>query len=420
MDLARVARDVALAADDLDRSTLAAIDWELHRHVAGLTVMREVEDESPSALRDALATWIAWLTAARVSHPAWLRLRTAHRDTHATVRLENDTRVVLGEAITKMISAKTPGESRAYFAALADFAALAEPERTLREMRVEAFHRLGIEDVAERFLHVTTPKLVLRARQFLVETNDLAREVKKKQTADDLWPLDLDTRLARAATEGWPSRLSWRSAAALLPGFEMRGVIVRDAPRALGAASFARALRSIGETFQSIATTQDPFALRVSPLRASERRTGFVFASAFAEKTFHARVLGLSSGRAVDQARELSIAFFLDARFAAMRVALRSGDFEETTALALGTPLPSSCKDVFPARRDEDLAQFLALLAALALYDGLRARAGDDWFRDPRAFATLRDLAQDAPEKSLADDQAPEKILARRFEEALA
>ncbi len=410
MDLPRVARDVEAAAADLERLD-ADVDWETHRHVAGQTMMREIEAESATPLRDALATWVAWLTVARVSRPAAARAAKARADALATVRLERDARVNLHDAIAGVLRARTPGEARAYFAALPDFREpLEEPERTLREVRAEAFRRLGIEDVAARFVGVKAIDLALAARQFLAKTHDLARELAVRKSE---WPFAIDARLARAATEGWPSRLSWRTAAALLPGFEMRGVIANEPPLALGAASFARALRSIGETFHALPTTHDPFAVRVPPLFPDAHRMGLVFASILADKSFHARVLGASPGRAADQARVLGVAFLLDARFAAARVALRSADPEE---VAVEREYEPALAGVWPALRDEDLARFVAMLALLPMRDALHAREGDDWFRNPRAFATLRDLATDR----LAFAKDAETALARRFEEALA
>ncbi|HEY1959991.1 MAG TPA: hypothetical protein VGH28_30490, partial [Polyangiaceae bacterium] len=156
---------------------------------------------------------------------------------------------------------------------------------------------------------------------------------------------------------------------------------------------------------------------REGPLSPDAARTALVVASALGERAFHARVLGLGAGRATDQSRDLRAAFLLDARFSALRVALREPrDFEGLTALALGAPLPSALEDVFPELRDEDLARFVAMLTASEIATALREREGDDWFRNPRAFATLRDLALIPPK--LADDDAPR--LARAFEESLA
>jgi hypothetical protein len=157
--------------------------------------------------------------------------------------------------------------------------------------------------------------------------------------------------------------------------------------------------------------------MRESPLDPAPARTAIVFASALGEPALHARVLGLSRGRAADQSRALRVAFLLAVRFDALRVAIRKGgDFDALTAHALGAPLPASIEGAWPAPRDEDLARFLAELTVLDRIDTLREREGDDWFRNPRAFATLRDLAR-AP-APLAEDAAAR--LARRFEEVVA
>jgi len=196
-----------------------------------------------------------------------------------------------------------------------------------------------------------------------------------------------------------------------------------DAPDALGAASFARAAIAVGETFHRATARTAPFAVREPPLSPDALVTGFVFASAFGERTFHARVLGLAAGRASDQAREVRAAFLLDARLLATRIALRaSGDFEGLSALALGVPLAPELDGVWPALRDDDLGRFQALLAFDARYRVLLEREGDDWFRNPRAFATLAALAH-APalvaEIDTPDEDAAAR-LAKRFEESVA
>ncbi len=415
MELSRADRDVAAAVADLRRHG-AATDWDAHRHVAGQRGLREIEEQPESPLRDALASWVRWLTVERVAEAAEDRLIAARAAPSAVVRLETDAKLSLHAALAGMLASRTPGEARAHFAALPEAAAVvAEPARTLRETRAEALRRLGHEDVASAFLGASTLDLARRARAFLEATADLAREAASSR---DEWPLDLDVRLAQRALEGWPSRLGWRSAASLLPGVSLRGDLTAEPPRALGGASFARALETIGAAFhRSLASASVPFALREAPLSADPARTALVFASALGERALHARVLGLGAGRATDQSRTLRAAFLLDARFAAMRVALRErGDFEAITALALGAPLARSLEEVFPALADADLARFVAWLAAPEIVSALRDREGDDWFRNPRAFSTLRDLVQ-TPAK-LEDDAAAR--LARAFEEALA
>jgi len=415
MDLLRADRDVGAAAADL-RAHGADVDWEIHRHVAGRTALREIEAESPSPLRDALASHVAWLTVARVAQPAERRLVAALAEARAVVRLERDVRLDLRAIVAGLLAANTKAEASAYFAALPEGAEpVREPARTLREVRTEALRRLGIDDVAQRFLGVSSSDLASAARRFLEATSDLARETARSR---DAFPLDVDVRLARAAREGWPARLGWRSAAALLPGASASATIPADPPRALGAASFARALAAIGAAVRrEPASSSTPLSLRDAPLSPEPTRAGMVFAAALAERSFHARVLGLAAGRAADQARALRAAFLLDARFAAMRVAARArGDWEALTALALSSPLAAALEDAWPLLRDEDLARFFAILSSLDLLDALRDREGDDWFRNPRAFATLRELWS-AP---AALTEGADARLARRFEELLA
>lgn len=407
MELERADRDVAAAVADL-RALGSGVDWDAHRHVSGQRGLREIEEQSASPLRDAVATWIAWLTALRVSQPAEQRVHAALAEARVVVRLERDMQVDLRGIARGLLAARTPGEARAWIAALPGAAAkLEEPERTLRETRTEAFRRLGIDDPSARFVGVPRSDLVSAARELVASTDDLAREVVSR---GEPWPLDLPWRLGRGATEGWPSRLTWRTAAALVPGLELRATMKGDPPSALGASSFARALSAIGEVaYHSTRQKTEPFSIREPPLDPRPVRTGFVLASALAERAFHARVLGLASGRAADQARAVVASFLLAMRTDAFRVAQRGGDADDLSERVFGARLG------WPFPRDEDFPRLVAWLASLELTSTLREREGDDWFRNPRAFATLRDMSG-AP-VSVAEGSVAR--LARRFEALL-
>jgi len=411
MELERADRDVAAAVADL-RALGSRVDWDAHRHVSGQRGLREIEEQSASPLRDAVAAWIAWLTAVRVSQPAEQRLHAALADARAVVRLERDQQVDLRGIIDGLLAARTPGEARAWIAALPDVAAkMEEPERTLRETRAEAFRRLGIDDPSARFVGASRSDLVSAARELIASTDDLAHEITSR---GEPWPIDMPWRLGRGAKEGWPSRLTWRTAAALVPGLEpktMPGAAMKgEPPRALGAASFARALWAIGESFHhSTRPKTEPFSIREPPLDPRPSRAGFVLASALGERALHARVLGLSGGRAADQARATVASFLLAMRTDAFRVAQRGGDADDLSDRVFGAALG------WPPARDEDFPRLVAWLASLEVIDALREREGDDWFRNPRAFATLRDMSgapASVPEGSVAR-------LARRFEALL-
>ncbi len=415
IDLARLDRDVATAAAAL-RDAPGEIDWEDHRHVSGQRALGELASESPSLLRDALASWVAWLTAARISQPMVQRAITARAASQAIVRVETDVRRDLDAVIAGMIGAKNGADARAYFGALPEATdALREPERSVRDVREEAFRRLGIDDVGTRFMGVLRSDLAEAARELLMRTSDVARSAVR--AADPPWPIDLDARLAHHASEGWPSRLSWRNVASLMPGLRLRGAPAGEPPIVVGAASFVRALVAIAEMVQRSWLPSAPFVVREPPLNASPHRTAFVVAAALGEPAFHARILGLSTGRARDQSRELRVAFLLDAQLAAFRVAAsaRGADIESLGALAFGAPLDARTTGVWPSSSDDDLARFHALLGAHDVIDALRSREGDDWFRNPRAWDTLRDLALAPPNDTPVIDRA--RSLAKRFEE---
>jgi hypothetical protein len=160
------------------------------------------------------------------------------------------------------------------------------------------------------------------------------------------------------------------------------------------------------------------FVMREPPLFADVHRTGYLFACVLCEPVFHTRVLELEAGRARDQARLLRTALLLEARTIALRVAAQGprADFEALTAQAFGAPLPAAFRGVWPASSDEDLPRFVALVTVTERIAALRDREGDDWFRNPRAFASLRDLVQTPVETKVHDGGAR---LAARFEELL-
>jgi hypothetical protein len=408
MELERADRDVAAAVADL-RALGSSVDWDAHRHVSGQRGLREIEEQSASPLRDAVASWITWLTVARVSQAAEQRRDAALADARAVVRLERDAEVDVRGIVTGLLGAKTAGEARAWAIALPEAAAkIEEPERTLRETRAEAFRRLGVDDVSARFTGVPASTLVASARELIASTDDLAREVVSR---GEPWPLDLPWRLGRDAKEGWPSRLTWRTAAGLLPGLTLRATMKGDPPKALGASSFARALAAIGAVFHHETRQKkiEPFSMREPPLDPRPIRAGFALASALGERAMHARVLGLASGRAADQARAVAASFLLAMRADAFRVAQRGGDVDDLADRVFGAHLR------WPSPADEDFPRFVAGLCTQDVVSELREREGDDWFRNPRAFATLAGMSgapATIPEGAVAR-------LVRRFEAGL-
>ncbi|HSQ64113.1 MAG TPA: hypothetical protein VLM85_12895 [Polyangiaceae bacterium] len=426
MDLLAVDRAVA-AAFAAHRRAGEDTGWEAHRSVSGQRTLRELAAFAPSEIDKpfaaALARHVVRLTVLRVSQDAERRVGATLKDARAVVRLERAESLPYADVWKGLLAARSPGEARAYFAALADFGpALAEPLRELRQTREEIQRRLGVEDASSYFVGVPHATLVDSARAWLAASRDLARDVTRPRADEERWPLDLDLRLARHAALGWPARLSWRSVSELLAGLPSKPPLaLGKAPDPVGAASFVRALSHVGAAFRRAAAPGGlPFALREPPVFVDATRTGALFAAATLEPAFHRRALGLSPGQASDQARSLARSALLSARLAASRVVLGEpgADHEEISAELFGAPLPASLAGVWPRATERSDADWLALVTAAARYGELREREGDDWFRSPRAFQTLRERF------GAADEKAPEPrevtALARSLEERLA
>ena len=225
MDLLAADRDVRAATEDVRRFG-RHVDWELHRPVSGQRGLAEIAATSKSPLRTGLIAAVSALTVTprqpsggpkarsrRKRSPRDRSSRTRSRDRLSSnpSRSRRRQKRRSGSGLFRRPSAVQPN--------------LREPSRTLAEIRTEAFHRLGIDDVSQHFLGVKSSVLVSSARRFLVLTEDLAAEARgRKIEADRVWPIDLEARLAKSAVEGWPARLTFRSAAALLPGLALRGI----------------------------------------------------------------------------------------------------------------------------------------------------------------------------------------------------
>jgi hypothetical protein len=447
-DLARLDRDVgrafvawtrwraALVKHPEERADVDPI--EPFRWVAGQTTYVElgalepVEADIP--LRDALKRWSYVLLQRRLARDldvAWARSAFEARGIFA-----GDVRRKVGysESWRGVVAAKSREEARRHLDAAAECAppvAAVARERSAR--RVEVAARLGIDDPSAPAVDVPLADLRRCATELLARTEDLATQLHRATTPQTVRADAVDAigaAMARDATEGWPSRLTHRWLEELF-GDGARGLTIElpPLPPALGAASFARALREFGFAFRVACSARSPrFALARDPWFVAAHRFAALFGSLAASDSFQRVALCLGRRDAANQSRALAQTALLEARFGAMRLLLTDDRdfaprdrFEELSTRVFGAPLPLALAGAWPSARDDDAARFLALVTTLPLARALVDRFDTDWFQNPRTFPHLRGLgAGPAREPDVSfDASAAATAMARAFEAAL-
>ncbi|MBM4358172.1 MAG: hypothetical protein FJ096_08675 [Deltaproteobacteria bacterium] len=153
-----------------------------------------------------------------------------------------------------------------------------------------------------------------------------------------------------------------------------------------------------------------------------------LFASIVAEESFAARVLRQGKGPTRDHRRHVLAAFVTSLRIDALRVlvlaALRGGvargreRYRDLAERVLGRGAPGVLIGVMPSLRPGDGAALAGSLAAIGRRFELVATHDEDWFRNPRALAELRDeLSRPRPESSVPTEQLVAPLI--RFREEL-
>ena len=381
--------------------------WLAHRVIAGKATFDALAKVDASMhekpLIAAFRAHIAQLTIARVSFEADLELARAANEPAGTVRLETSRQTSWRGALEGLLTAPA-GHAAAYFAALGDCAPrVASVAHARSERRQEAAKRLGEPDVDARF--VPGARFARAgARALLDATEDLTADVLRREIAksdrpsDRLRPEDVVlVAVARDAASGWPSRMRARWLEELF-GAHLRGLSLDiDLPRFVaGASSFARALEAFGFAFgRAVARSSSFFSLADDPWASSAHATGALFGSLAHSLVFQRRGLGLGAPDAEKNRRSLAFSALFEARVRAARVLLSSADpsralFEEVSFRVFRSPLDAGLLGAWPIARDDDLARFVAALRAPLLVRSFVERFDEDWFKNPRAFESLR------------------------------
>jgi len=393
-----------------------------HRRASSRATWIEL-GESTDPLAAPLRPWVAKLTLERVLWADHARLAAAWRAPSIFVEESGVTPFVASprDLLRRVLADAEAGRRRVFADALARGGApVADAARMLAERRAEATRLLGAgADAGEMPCEPRTAITDVAAR-VLAETAAFAPPPRGS------WADALADAIGRSATEGWPARLSARWLFDLFhrgPLLEGLRLDPGPLPDALGAASFARALAAFGAALADADGPRSaPFALARSPFDLRRARRASLFGSLAAEPVFGARALGLGRDRARDQARAVARSLVLSLRLDAARVLLggvlllperpRSARFEETTAAALGAPIPPALAGVVPRLGLPDAARLAGALLAARDRRDLVERFDEDWFASPHAARGLREEDSIVPASHVAPAAALEAGLA--------
>jgi hypothetical protein len=423
------ARDIALLSDPED-------PFESGRHVATQSTWDALHRLSlgpaEAMHRDALRRWVYALMQARIG--LVFDVAMARTKAQPTGRFGGPAPRLVSfvDAWRGVIGSKSVGEAGEWLAAAADAApAYADLGRRRAARRVEVARRLGLDHPWSPLVAVGPEALRSLACNVLDVTGDLWRHVN----AEALGPRPVAATVfrhavARDAGEGWPAQLSmqWLVNVTGMGANDVE-LEVQSLPDVLGAASFLRALGSAGLAARvGLGRSGLPFALAQEPMFVPGHLWALAFSSLGIDMDWQIRQLGVGRRVASAQVRRLAYSALFELRLQAARVLL--GDdaapataslFEELGVRLVGLPLDGRLRGAWPSVHDDDPARLLAWIQAPQFVADLRERFDADWYRNPRAWSHLRDLAA-RPGCEAVDADALEngaRALARAFEVAL-
>jgi hypothetical protein len=379
--------------------------------------------ESKDPIAAPLRPWVAALTLDRVLWPDYARLAAAWRGRSIAVEAPGVTPFVAAprELLLKVLADAEPGRRAVFADALVRGAApVADAARHLAERRAEAMRLLGEGAGTGELPCEPRDAIAKMAERVIADTAPFAPPARGS------WADAIADAIGRDAGEGWPARLNGRWLFELFhrgPLLEGLRLDPGPLPEALGAASFARALAAFGGALADVDGPRSaPFALARAPFDLRRARRAALFGMLAADPIFGARALGLGRGRARDQARVVARSLLVSLRLDAARVLLRDvlllperprrARFEETTASALGAPIPPALAGVVPRLGPEDPTRLAGALLAARDRLELVERFDEDWFASPHAARAIREEDAVVPASHVAPAAALEAGLA--------
>jgi hypothetical protein len=436
-ELARWRADLATdAARDLERLSAREDPFEYGRHVAGKSTWdalgRMSLGPAESLHRDALRRWNYALIQARVGLVFDVAIARAKGTPKGHLGGPAPRLVSFVEAWRGVIGSTNVGQASEWLVAAAD----ASPEhadlgRRRAGRRVEVARRLGLDHPWSPLVAVVPEALNAQAMNVLNLTDDIWRHVHAESSGPQpVAAAVIQCAVARDAGEGWPGQLSMQWLANVTGiGANAVELDVQSLPANVGAASFLRALYSAGfEARVALGRSGLPFSLAQEPMFVSAHRWALAFASLGTDIDWQMRELGVGRRAASAQVRRLACSALFELRLQAARVLVGDPAAPATTALfeelgvrLVGLPLDRRLRGAWPTVHDDDPARLLAWAQAPHFVAHLRDSFDLDWYRNPRAWAHLRDLAA-RPAREAIDADALDKgvrALARAFEVAL-
>jgi hypothetical protein len=407
-----------------------------HRRVAGKSTWDGLRSLTPTTgdapLRDALEPWVATLVLARIGRDDEVAVARAVREARSPYRGEPSVLASWQDAWRGIASAKSPAQARLWLETAAGAAAaVGGARRVAAERRLEVARRLGLTHPWDVLGLGEHGSLIAMARRLLDATEDLARAISREAIREGLDAAEVFfLSVGREAGEGWPAHLVPRWLEELFaPGVAGLRIELPPLPAALGSASFARALRSMGFAIhKAMAPPAMPFTLAREPGSLRAHRVGDLLGGLAADVEWQVRALGIPRRAALRQARVLARTALFDARLGAWRVLLADDTHAtprdlmgELAPRLYGSPLDPRLAGAWPGCRRDEPSRFVALVESRTLARSLTEGFDVDWFRNPRAWTHIRALAASPAKERPRGDALASEIdqLARAFEGAL-
>jgi hypothetical protein len=235
----------------------------------------------------------------------------------------------------------------------------------------------------------------------------------------------VELALAEDSAAAWPARLSVRSLVAWFEEqtwFRHVTLDLDELAPPLGGASFLRGLRELGRALRKAYVSPAlPFSVAHDPFELEASTWGALFALLPLGDSFAVRQLGVARSRLSDHRRSLARVLLISLREAAFRALLREPSlqgsasarqaFVELGEAEFGFELPARAAGALFCPAPDCWQRFAAFGFALELDRHLTETHDEDWYRNPRAVAELRENAARAPET-----QVDAKRLARGLE----